>query len=69
MQLKRKKCHDIKHGIRYDEIALSDIVLLHDMKREKNLSRKLVFKWRGPYRISDLVKDKSTYILEKLDRL
>ena len=31
--------------------------------------RKLAFKWLGPYQISDVIKDKGTYILKKLDGL
>ncbi len=31
------------------------------------MSRKLAFKWLGPYRISDVVKDKGMYMLEELD--
>ncbi len=33
------------------------------------MSRKLAFKWLGPYRISNAVKDKDTYMLEELDGL
>ena len=32
------------------------------------MSCKLAFKWLGPYQICNLIKDKSIYILEKLDR-
>ncbi len=35
---------------------------------KKNLSRKLAFKRLGPYQISDVVRDKGTYVLEKLVR-
>ena len=31
------------------------------------MSRKLSFKWLGPYRIANAVKDKGTYMLEELD--
>lgn len=33
------------------------------------MSRKLSFKWLGSYTICDIVKDESTFLLEKLDRL
>ncbi len=41
--------------------------MLHDTRREKDMSRKLSFKWLGPYRICDAIKDKGMYILEELD--
>ena len=65
--LEGKEQHDLKHGIRQEELAIGNIVLLHDTRREKDMSRKLSFKWLGPYRICDAIKDKGTYILEELD--
>ena len=67
MRLEGKERHDLKHGIREEELAVGSIVLLHDTQREKDMSRKLAFKWLGPYRISDAVRDKGTYMLEELD--
>ena len=67
MRLEGKERHDEKHGIRNEELALGDIVLLHDTRREKDMSRKLAFKWLGPYQICDLVKDKGTCMLDELD--
>ena len=32
------------------------------------MSRNLLFKWLGPYRICNIVKDKGTYMLEELDK-
>lgn len=43
MQLEGKKRHDEKHGIR-EELAMGSIVLLHDTRREKDMSQKLAFK-------------------------
>ena len=67
MRLEGKERHDLKHDIREKELAIGSIVLLHDTRREKDMSRKLSFKWLGPYRICDAVKDKGTYMLEELD--
>lgn len=67
MRLKGKEWHDEKHSIRNEELALGDVVLLHDIRREKDMSRKFAFKWLGLYQICDLVKDKGIYILEELD--
>lgn len=33
------------------------------------MSRKLSYKWLGPYKICDMVKHKGTYMLEELDGL
>ena len=44
MQLEEKKRHNKKHGIWHEELAPGDIVLLHDTRREKNMSCKLAFK-------------------------
>ena len=33
------------------------------------MSCKFAFKWLGPYRITNIIKDKSMYMLKKLDRL
>lgn len=67
MRLKRKEWHDLRYGIRNKELAIRDIVLLHNTRHEKDMSRKLFFKWLGPYRICNAVKDKKTYMLKKLD--
>ena len=68
MRLEGKEQHDLKHGIREEELAVGSIVLLHDTRRKKDMSRKLSFKWLGPYRIFDAVKDKGTYMLKELGR-
>ena len=69
MRFERKERHDKKHGICNEEQAIGSVVLLHDTKREKAMSRKLAFKWLGPYRIYNAVNEKGTYLLEKLDGL
>lgn len=66
MRLEGKERHDEKHGIRNEELAIESVVLLHDTRREKDMSRKLAFKWLGPYRIYNSVKEKGTYMLEEL---
>ena len=67
MRFEGKEQHDLKHGIREEELAIGSIVLLLDTRRKKDMSRKLSFKWLGPYRTCDSIKDKGTYILEELD--
>ena len=67
IRLEGKERHDLKHGIREEELASGSIVLLYDTQCEKNMSRKLAFKWLGTYRISDAVRDKCMYMLEELD--
>ncbi len=67
IRLEGKERHDLKHRIRIEELAVRSIVLLYDTRREKDISRKLAFKWLGLYRISDVVRDKGTYMLEELN--
>ena len=66
MRLEGKERHDEKHTIR-EELAICNIVLLHDTKREKDMSQKLAFKWLGPYRIYNTVEGKGTRMLKELD--
>ena len=67
IRLERKERHDLKHGIRKEELAVGSIVLQYDTRGEKNMSRKFAFTWLSPYKISNAVRDKGMYILEKLD--
>ncbi len=39
MRLEGKECHDEKHGIRHEELAPSDVVLLHDTRKKKYVSQ------------------------------
>ncbi len=68
IHFEEKEQHDLKHDIREKELAAGSIFLLHDTRRKKDILRKLPFKWLGPYRISDAVRDKGTYMLKELDR-
>ena len=68
MRLEGKERRDKKQGIRNEELAIGSIVLLHDTRHEKDMPQNLEFKWLGPYRIGDAVKEKGTYLLEELDR-
>ena len=67
MRIEGKERHDEKHGIRVEELAVGQLVLLQDTRRKKDMSRKLFFRWLRPYRICNAVKDKGTYMLEELD--
>ena len=40
---------------------------MHDTKPKYQFSHKLDFRWIGPYRIADLVRDKRTYFFEELN--
>ena len=44
MRLKRKERHDKKYGIHHQKQSIDDVFLLHDMRNENNMSRKLAFK-------------------------
>ena len=67
MCLKRKEWHDLKHSICKEKLAIGSIVLLHDTRRKKDMSRKLSFKWLGLYQIYNAIKGKGIYILEEFD--
>lgn len=67
MRLKKKERHNKKYDIR-EELAISSIMLLHNIKRKKDISQKLGFKWLGPYKIYNAVKKKVIYIFEELNR-
>ena len=69
MRFERKERHDLKHGICEKELAIKNIILLHDTQCGKKILQKLAFKWLGPYQISNAIKDKGTYMLEEFDRL
>lgn len=59
----------MKYSICNKKLAIESIVLLYDTKYEKNIFCKLFFKWLELYQICNIVKDKNTYMLIKLDRL
>jgi hypothetical protein len=50
-------------------ILVSDLILLFNSVRAIDMfsSKKLRFRWLGPYRIYTAHQDKGTYILEELD--
>ncbi len=64
IRLEGKKRHDLQNGIRQKELAIESTVLLHDTRRQKDMSQMLSFKRLGPYRICDMIKDKDTYELK-----
>ena len=47
IRLERKKRHHLKYSIREEKLAAGIIVSLRDTRREKDMSRKLAFKWLG----------------------
>lgn len=65
--LQKKKWHDLKYGIYNEKLVIRSIILLYDTRRNKDKSWKLSFKWLKLYQICNAVKDKSIYMLEKLD--
>ena len=69
MRLKKKERHDDKYSICVKELTVRQVVLLHDIRRKKDMSQKLSFKWLEPYRICNAAKDRGTYMLEELDGL
>lgn len=69
MCLKKKERYKLRHGIYKKEFVIGNIVLLYDIRCNKDMSQKLSFKWQRPYQICNVVKDKGTYMVEELNRL
>lgn len=61
-----KDIFDNSHQIRNDPLKIDDIVLVHETQLEHSHSKKLLPRWRGPYRVK-LAHDKGFYKLEELD--
>lgn len=68
MLLEGNKQHNKKHGIYNKKLAIGSVVLLRNTQHEKDMLQKLLFKWLGPYRIHNAVKEKRTHLLKELDR-
>lgn len=64
-----KEYFDQVHNLRHEHLEVGDLVLLHDTKNEKDMSRnmKLAYRWVGPYRIKEIIAGKGTFVLEELD--
>lgn len=69
MAIGEKELHNWKHDICEKELAIRSIILLHDIRCRKNMSRKLFFKALEFYQICNAVEDKEMYILEELNEL
>jgi len=68
-RIKGKESFDQSCQIRQAEIKEGDLVLQHDSIAEIDMSRsrKLSYKWLGPYRVQKAVPNKGTYFLEEFD--
>jgi hypothetical protein len=63
-----KEAFDARHNIRTRPLEVGDVVLQHDSIREINMSssRKLDFRWLGPYEIASANLVKGYYRLKEL---
>jgi hypothetical protein len=68
-RMEGKEAFDQTRQIRQTEIKEGDLVLKHDSITEMDMlrSRKLLYKWLGPYRVWEAIPEKGTYILEEFD--
>lgn len=62
-----KAYFDQNKRLRTASLHVGNLVLLHNTILEHSHSRKLDDKWRGPYRIREVVEDSTFYRLEELD--
>ena len=67
MWLKNKKFFDDNHRIWTEEIKNDDLVMLHNTKRDTDMSAKLTFHWLELFQILKSVLKKRMFILEELD--
>ena len=64
---RNKRYFDANKRLRDRPLEIDDLVLLYDSLLEKQWSRKLNNRWKGPYRITGVREDRGTYELEELD--
>ena len=67
MREKGKKVFDADNRLRQDPVAVGEVVLLYDIKEDKNLSARLEYRWLGFYWIHEANNEKGTYLLAELD--
>ena len=69
MRLQGKEYFDRTKNIVQETPKKDDLVLLYDTKKEKShsTSKKLKYRWSGPYRIREVILEKGSYFLEELD--
>jgi hypothetical protein len=71
MRKQNKKYFDSKHLLTDKDINKNDLVLFHDIQHEndRNINRKLKYKWRESFRIKEVIQNKKIYLLQKLDEI
>jgi hypothetical protein len=69
MRKQKKKYFDSKHFTTNKDINKNDLVLLHDIQHEndRNINRKLKYRWRRSFRVKKVIQNKEIYLLQKLD--
>jgi hypothetical protein len=71
MRKQNKKYFDSKHFVTNKDINKNDFVLLHDTQHEndRNINRKLKYKWRESFRVKKVIQNKEIYLLQKFDEI
>ncbi len=69
MRKQEKEYFDAEHFTIDKEINKNDLMLLHDTQHEndRSINRKLKYRWRESFQIKEVIQDKKTYLLQKLD--
>ena len=64
-----KESYDATHVLHPEPFAVGDLVLLHNIMREGDMTReqKMRFRWLGPYQVTKAIPEKGTYVLAELD--
>jgi hypothetical protein len=71
MRKQNKKYFDSKHFTTNKNINKNDLVFFHDIQHEndRNINRKLKYKWRESFRIKKIIQDKKIYFLQKFNEI
>ncbi len=67
----KKEYFDAKHFTIDKKINKNDFVLFHDIQHEndRNINRKLKYKWRKSFRVKKIVQNREIYLLQELDEI
>jgi hypothetical protein len=71
MRKQKKEYFDSEHFATNKNINKNDLVFLHDIQHEndRNINRKLKYRWRESFRVKKVIQNKEIYLLQKLDEI
>ncbi len=71
MRKQKKEYFDSEHFATNKDINKNDFLLLQNIQHEndRNINRKLKYKWEKSFRIKKIIQNKKIYLLQKLDEI